>query len=77
MTTQSTTIDPSCNEDLPVGTIVNVAFDGRGLARITGHEDDGIHVITFVEDPERTSEHVTAGESVGCTRADMTVVQLG
>ena len=76
MTTQTTTIDPSCTDDLPLGTLVNVAFDGRGLARITGHEDDGIHIITFLDDPQRTSEHVTAGESVGCTRADMTVVQL-
>ena len=75
MTTQSTTIDPSCTDDLPLGTLVNVAFDGRGLARITGHEDDGIHIITFLDDPQRTSEHVTAGESAGCTRADMTVVQ--
>jgi antitoxin (DNA-binding transcriptional repressor) of toxin-antitoxin stability system len=77
MTTHTTTINASCtDDDLALGSIVNVAFDGRGLARITGHEDDGIHIITFIDDPARTSEHVSAGESVGCTRADMTVMHL-
>lgn len=61
-------------EDLPAGTTVRIAFDGRGLAQVIGHEDDGLHIIEFLDDPQRTSEHVHTGERVGCVRADMDVV---
>ena len=74
MSTQHTHATATDSSDLPVGAIVRIAFDGRGLAQVISHEDDGLHIIDFLDDPQRTSEHVRTGERVGCVRADMDVV---
>ncbi len=55
---------------LPVGSMVLVDFEGRGLARVESHED-GLHEVVYQPDPNRTSEYMKAGDTEWLCRDDL------